>query len=221
MQKKNMDDIMTPHSHSSKEVNLIVLGSPGVGKSAILVRYLTKRFIGDYHPLLETVSSHSTVVDDKTVLVHIRDTTWKAIDSQQRESHLSWADGIMVVYSIMDRESFECCKNLVDKVLQLCDDATPISVLGNKVDMLHMRQVQYEEGLAFCRNRNLLFSEVSAGDSYDSVEKAVRTLIQEVRHCRKKKEKKNSEGGLKLDIRQSLKNFTEKRLQIRHRTSTL
>lgn len=147
---------------------------------------------------------------------------FQAIDSQQRENHLSWADGIMIVYSIMDRESFESCKKLVDKVLQLCDEATPISIIGNKADMLHMRQVQFEEGLAFCRNRNLLFSEVSAGDSYDSVEKAVKTLIQEVRHCRKKKEKsKNSEGGLKLDIRQSLKNFTEKRLQIRHRTSTL
>lgn len=208
----------------TRDVNLIILGSPGVGKSAILVRYLTKRFIGDYHPLLETVSSHSTMVDGKQLTVHIRDTVWQGIDSTERENYLVWADGIILVYSIIDRESFETCKQLTDKVLQLCDDSTPVTMIGNKNDMLHMRQVTLEEGAAFCRNRNLLFAEVSAGESYESVEQALTSLIREVRHVYKKnkdKIKEKPESSHKLGLRQSLRNFTERRLQLRHRTSTL
>ncbi|KAH3724168.1 hypothetical protein DPMN_049979 [Dreissena polymorpha] len=36
------------HAHSSgKEVNILALGHRGVGKTALTVRYLTKRFISD------------------------------------------------------------------------------------------------------------------------------------------------------------------------------
>lgn len=149
---------------------------------------------------------------------------FQGIDSTERENYLVWADGIILVYSIIDRESFETCKQLTDKVLQLCDDSTPVTMIGNKNDMLHIRQVTLEEGAAFCRNRNLLFAEVSAGESYESVDQALTSLIREVRHVYKKnkdKIKEKPESTHKLGLRQSLRNFTERRLQLRHRTSTL
>ncbi|NXA08125.1 RSLBA protein, partial [Sapayoa aenigma] len=39
-----------PPEPPGAQVRLAVLGAPGVGKSAMIVRFLTKRFIGDYEP---------------------------------------------------------------------------------------------------------------------------------------------------------------------------
>ena len=33
---------------SLSEVKILVVGAPGVGKSALVVRFLTKRYIGEY-----------------------------------------------------------------------------------------------------------------------------------------------------------------------------
>ncbi|XP_052086760.1 ras-like protein family member 11A-like isoform X4 [Mytilus californianus] len=63
--------------HSHKDVNILILGIQGVGKSALTVRYLTKRFIGDYETEHESLCSHVIMIDGKALSVHILDTAWK------------------------------------------------------------------------------------------------------------------------------------------------
>ena len=55
---------------------------------------------------------------------------------------LHWADGFLLVYSITDRRSF----NYVRRVKQLLPGDTPLALVGNKGDMVHLRQVSTEEG---------------------------------------------------------------------------
>ncbi len=40
-----------------EEVNVVLLGKQNVGKSALVVKYLTKRFICEYDPFLGTYDS--------------------------------------------------------------------------------------------------------------------------------------------------------------------
>lgn len=55
--------------------------------------------------------------------------------------HINWADGCLLVYAITDRQSF----NYVRRAKQvLCE--TPLVLVGNKADMVHLRQVSTEEG---------------------------------------------------------------------------
>ena len=55
---------------------------------------------------------------------------------------ICWADGLLLVYAITDRRSF----NFVRRVKQnLCCD-TPLALVANKGDMVHLRQVSTEEG---------------------------------------------------------------------------
>lgn len=55
---------------------------------------------------------------------------------------LNWADGCLLVYAITDRISF----NYVRKVKELLCDI-PVALVGNKGDMVHLRQVSTDEGI--------------------------------------------------------------------------
>uniref|UniRef100_A0A8C6UGZ6 small monomeric GTPase n=1 Tax=Neogobius melanostomus TaxID=47308 RepID=A0A8C6UGZ6_9GOBI len=58
----------------SPEVKLAVLGRAGVGKSALVVRFLTRRFIWEYDPTLESTYRHQANIDDEMVTMEILDT---------------------------------------------------------------------------------------------------------------------------------------------------
>uniref|UniRef100_A0A673FQQ1 small monomeric GTPase n=1 Tax=Sinocyclocheilus rhinocerous TaxID=307959 RepID=A0A673FQQ1_9TELE len=45
----------------SPEVKLAVFGRAGVGKSALVVRFLTKRFIWEYDPTLGETHTHTHI----------------------------------------------------------------------------------------------------------------------------------------------------------------
>ncbi|KAF2348225.1 Small GTPase superfamily [Trinorchestia longiramus] len=55
--------------YRARPIRLLVLGQAGVGKSAMVVRFLTKRFIGEYSPQQEGVYSHT--VDFASSQVHL------------------------------------------------------------------------------------------------------------------------------------------------------
>jgi Ras-like protein family protein 11A len=55
---------------------------------------------------------------------------------------LHWADGFLLVYAITDRCSF----NFVRRVKQMLGCDMPLALVGNKGDMVHLRQVSTEEG---------------------------------------------------------------------------
>lgn len=55
---------------------------------------------------------------------------------------LGWADGCLLVYAITDRQSF----NYVRRAKQLLNEM-PLVLVGNKADMVHLRQVSTDEGL--------------------------------------------------------------------------
>ncbi len=57
-----------------QKVKLAVLGAAGVGKSAMVVRYITGRFLHHYDPTLEDEYCIETDVDGRTVNVSILDT---------------------------------------------------------------------------------------------------------------------------------------------------
>ncbi|CAL9694153.1 unnamed protein product [Knipowitschia caucasica] len=56
----------------NRTVKLVVLGASGVGKTALIVRFLTKRFIGDYEP--NTGALYSRTLDSEDLSLQIQDT---------------------------------------------------------------------------------------------------------------------------------------------------
>ncbi|XP_026564586.1 ras-like protein family member 11A [Pseudonaja textilis] len=63
-----------PSEFLVKEVKLAVLGTVGVGKSAMIVRFLTKRFIGDYEPNTGNLYSRLVHIEGDQMFLQIQDT---------------------------------------------------------------------------------------------------------------------------------------------------
>ncbi|EFX72579.1 hypothetical protein DAPPUDRAFT_254334 [Daphnia pulex] len=145
-------------SQGTNEVNLALIGELGSGKSALTVKYITRRFINEYDPELEDTYSKPEHVDNQDILVRIMDTCDK--EGKDPERYLKWADGYLVIYSITQ-------------------DA-PLILIGNKVDLERYRTVSKPEGSSLAHFYNAAFFETSAAEEFSSVERVFHEAIREV-----------------------------------------
>ncbi|XP_069722496.1 ras-like protein family member 12 isoform X2 [Phaenicophaeus curvirostris] len=165
------------------ECNVAILGCRGAGKSALTVKFLTKRFISEYDPNLEDTYTSEELVDQQPVVLKVMDTADQD-GPGNCERYLRWANVFLVVYSIDDRKSFESCQRYLE-VLALhargCQHRCPMLLLGNKLDMEQYRQVSAAEGMSLARRFACLFYEVSACQDFTRVQHVFHEAVREVR----------------------------------------
>ncbi|XP_046808541.1 ras-like protein family member 11B [Lucilia cuprina] len=89
---------------------------------------------------------------------------------------IQWADGLLLVYSITDRASF----NYIRRAKSDLQSDTPVQLVANKVDMVHLRQVSRDEGEILSKDFDCKFSEVSAADHVDQVAEVFNDLCKEI-----------------------------------------
>ncbi|XP_029904132.1 ras-like protein family member 12 [Myripristis murdjan] len=160
------------------EVNVVLLGVTGCGKSALTVKFLTRRFISEYDPHLEDIYSSEEVVDQQPVVVKVMDTADQD-GPVNSERYLTWASAFLVVYSIDDRKSFEGCQPYLQTAS--LQPETPVILLGNKLDMDRYRQVSKADGSALASRFGCLFFEVSACLDFLSVQRVFHEAVREAR----------------------------------------
>uniref|UniRef100_A0A1A9WRB8 small monomeric GTPase n=1 Tax=Glossina brevipalpis TaxID=37001 RepID=A0A1A9WRB8_9MUSC len=149
----------------------------------LIVRFLTKRYIGEYDHQTENRYKHEALVDGEPVLFEILDTCPKTDDEFPNASELvQWADGLLLVYSITDRNTF----NYIRKAKCDLQTDTPLQLVANKVDMVHLRQVSRDEGEILAKDFECKFSEVSAADHVDQVADVFHELCREVLASKRK-----------------------------------
>ncbi|XP_067145272.1 ras-like protein family member 12 isoform X1 [Centruroides vittatus] len=168
----------TGPSVSLPEINLAILGSLGVGKSALTVKYITKRFINEYDPELENTYSKVDVVDQKEVILNIMDTCDK--DYKTPDRYLKWADGFIIVYSITNRSSFEQANSYMDLVQNSSPREIPLILVGNKVDLERYRQVSKQEGINVATKYEATFLESTAAEEYDEVAAVFQETVRQI-----------------------------------------
>ncbi|XP_044058285.1 ras-like protein family member 12 isoform X6 [Siniperca chuatsi] len=168
---------------SPADCNLVLLGVMGSGKSALTVKFLTKRFISEYDPHLEDIYSSEEIVDQQPVTVRVMDTCDQEGPGNS-ERYLSWASAFLVVYSIDNMESFKGCQ-LYLQTLALHNKTfrpqTPIILLGTKLDMDRYRQVSQCDAEALASRFGCLFFEVSACLDFLSVQHVFYEAVRRAR----------------------------------------
>ncbi|XP_034734162.1 ras-related and estrogen-regulated growth inhibitor-like protein [Etheostoma cragini] len=169
------------------DANIVVMGTESVGKSALTVRLLTRRFIGEYGDI-ESIYSHSCMADGREVTLNVWDSPYSedfSMETSLFEKKVQWADGYVLVYSICDRASFNTVSRLIQTIKSTKDylkaDKAPIVIVGNKRDLHHRRIVLSEEGQMLALNTDCLFYEVSAAENYHSVLMVFHGLLDRVK----------------------------------------
>ncbi|XP_046396888.1 ras-related protein Rab-18-like [Ischnura elegans] len=159
---------------------IVLAGDSGCGKSSLVdtleesspCKRNIKATVGDeFHP-------KDLTIDGKTTKVHLWDTSGQERFQSMCPQYFRDARGVIVVYDITRRKSFE---NVGKWVKEARDESTDpdIIIVGNKID-LENRAVSREEGLKLARENDFLFLETSAfqGDGIIPVlEKLVRKML--------------------------------------------
>uniref|UniRef100_A0A3B4V4E1 small monomeric GTPase n=1 Tax=Seriola dumerili TaxID=41447 RepID=A0A3B4V4E1_SERDU len=102
------------------DIKIAVLGSEGVGKSALIVRFLTRRFIGEYASSSECIYRKCLSVDGRQVHLELYDPCSQACEGKSAlNDQIHWADGFILVYDISDRSSFLTAKAIVHLIREL------------------------------------------------------------------------------------------------------
>lgn len=90
------------------------------------------------------------------------------------------AHGIVLVYDITNRESFENIQHWLREIEIYSTNEDCVKLLiGNKIDDAANRTVSKKEGSAFAREHNMLFIEASA-KTQDGINQAFEEVLQKI-----------------------------------------
>lgn len=129
----------------STEINPNFPLSLSSSSTALTVRYLTRRFIGEYRSNTDLLYKQTVTLDSGVLDVEIVDISAENGDDFPVEQ-IQWADACLVVYSITDRTSYEYAQRSLAELRQL-QNSPSAYLIGNKADLDHLREVS--EGYAF------------------------------------------------------------------------
>ncbi|KFV07688.1 GTP-binding protein Rhes [Tauraco erythrolophus] len=135
-------------------VRLVFLGAAGVGKTALIRRFLMDTFEPKHRRTVEELHSKEYEVSGATVKVEILDTSGSSSFPAMRKLSIQNSDAFALVYAVDDAESFESIKSLREEILEVKEDKfPPIVVVGNKAESGGERQVPAEDAK---ENENVL-----------------------------------------------------------------
>ncbi|CAH7673757.1 GTP-binding protein yptV3 [Phakopsora pachyrhizi] len=171
-------------SEAPQTLKLLLIGSSSVGKSSLLLRFADEGFL----PPEE--SSATIGVDFKVKMMfrrgkRYRITIWDTAGQERfrtlTSSYYRGAQGVLLVYDVTDRESFEALPSWsseLDTFTHAPADVVRV-IVGNKVDKRDLRVVSSEEGRAFAEDNKALFFETSVKTKM-GVEEVFKAVVDKI-----------------------------------------
>ncbi len=159
---------------------VVLIGDTSVGKTNILSKYLSNEFDPDSKATVGVeFGTKDFKIENNIVKVQIWDTAGQERYRSINRIYFQKAQGIILVYDITSRESFEGLGDWI-KLIHDNIDYAPIVLIGNKLDDAgENRIVRFEEGRQFANVHDFLFFETSAL-SGKNVDKAVYALCERI-----------------------------------------
>ncbi|XP_013188255.2 ras-related protein Ral-a isoform X2 [Amyelois transitella] len=183
---------------------VIMVGSGGVGKSALTLQFMYDEFVEDYEPTKADSYRKKVVLDGEEVQIDILDTAGQEDYAAIRDNYFRSGEGFLCVFSITEPESFDATQEFREQILRVKNDENiPFLLVGNKSDLADKRRVPLES----CRERasawQVPYVETSA-KTRDNVDKVFFDLMREIR-SRKCEDSRAPNGALKDRKRRKLK----------------
>ena len=160
-------------------IKLVLLGSTGVGKSNILLRITEGKFDSQIEATTAVdYRKKQFDLDGSSISVAIYDFPPLSSINRKNKNLLKTCNGIICVYSIENKESFEEAKAVMKEVNIFRDAKSTVLILGNKVDSAE-RQIAFEEAENLCLKEKACFMEVSAKNDIN-IKEAFSKIISEL-----------------------------------------
>jgi small GTP-binding protein len=152
-----------------EEFKVAILGTGGVGKSALTLRIISGTFTPNYTPTIEDYYRHETNVSTiGPCIVEILDSGGTEQFSSMRQLYISSSQAFAIVYAIDDRDSFEEAKSIYQEIVDSKPEGqAKVILVGNKCDLFEsQRSIALSEALQLSKSMgNAPFLETSAKDN--------------------------------------------------------
>lgn len=163
---------------------VIMVGSGGVGKSALTLQFMYDEFIEDYEPTKADSYRKKVTLDGEEVQIDILDTAGQEDYAAIRDNYFRSGEGFLCVFSITEQESFATTTEFREQILRVkhnkSEDQIPFLLVGNKADLTDARQVSLAEAQERATAWGVSYVETSA-KTRDNVDKAFFDLMRKIR----------------------------------------
>ncbi|KAG0372522.1 Ras- protein Rap-1b [Mortierella sp. AD032] len=130
-----------------REYKLVVLGSGGVGKSALTVQFVQSVFVDRYDPTIEDSYRKQVEVDGHQCMLEILDTAGTEQFTAMRDLYMKNGQGFILVFSIIAEATFQELQGLRTQIMEVKESrAVPVVLVGNKCDLDEDRRVSRDRG---------------------------------------------------------------------------
>ncbi|BGP43627.1 Ras-related protein rsr1 [Rhodotorula kratochvilovae] len=140
------------------EFRVVILGSGGVGKSALTVRFVHAMFVEKYDPTIEDSYRRNLTVDGITVALEVLDTAGTEQFMSLSTLYMRSGDGFLLVFSLTSMESISELHTIREQIQRIKEagmvpgSRVPVVLVGNKLDLVHERQVPREVAVNLSRS---------------------------------------------------------------------
>ena len=133
-------------------LKILVLGDSAVGKTSILLKYTDDYFPNVYVTTIGVEYKTKIVkVNGLDITLQIWDTAGQERFRSLAKSFMQGADGILFVYDITYKKSFDSIKNWIRQTEDVNGSFYKI-IVGNKIDLSNKREVSKDNLNKFCSN---------------------------------------------------------------------
>ncbi|KAH3767454.1 small GTPase superfamily [Pelomyxa schiedti] len=136
---------------------VVVDGCEGVGKSSIVLQWISSVFVERWDPTMEDSYRKQFDVDGVECLLDVLDSVVVGQDQPERqlmrEQYLKLSDGFVIVYSVTSMATFSALSGIHREIITVkgngsCNSvaSVPIALVGTKCDLTQDRAVTTEAG---------------------------------------------------------------------------
>ncbi|KAI9363170.1 ras-like GTP-binding protein RYL2 [Pilaira anomala] len=133
------------------EAKVVILGSTGVGKTSVAVRYVQNTFSPNGTSTIgASFMTKKLSVNDCSVRLQIWDTAGQERFRAMAPMYYRGASAAILVYDITSEESFTEMVSWMEELNKNMTDDLVIHVVGNKIDLESQRKVSFSKVNHYC-----------------------------------------------------------------------
>ncbi|KAK2186205.1 hypothetical protein NP493_211g03004 [Ridgeia piscesae] len=155
-----------------RQLKIVIMGDGASGKTSLATRYSQEHFGKQYKQTigLDFFLKHITLPGDTHVTLQVWDIGGQTLGGKMLDKYIYGSQGILMVYDITNYPSFENLEDwytAIKKVFESEGKLPHIALVGNKIDLEHMRTVKLDKHQRFAQEHSMSSHFVSAktGDS--------------------------------------------------------
>ncbi|XP_062544924.1 GTP-binding protein RAD isoform X2 [Armigeres subalbatus] len=170
------EEVLPPNNDPIESFFVAMVGAAGVGKAALLSQFRSSECINAYD------TRESSGAQNISIILNGEESELKIFtDSTGNKDEISKADAYMVVYSVVDKSTF----NRAEQILNMLHDmdltrTRPLILVANKIDLARSRAVSSQDGKCLACTHRIKFIEVSVAINHN-VDELLAGVLSQIR----------------------------------------